>query len=151
MPKKDKSKKTKSATEQKFPEKDPTQQQEYAEIIKFLGSNWVEVQCADGCKRRCHIRGTLQRFKSAVTKMMPQDVVLISVRDAKTGDIILKYPSDVARGMKKAGKIVIVHPETEKKDTTQTGFDFEDGAGEAVSKEKGFEDDGGTGFDFSSI
>jgi initiation factor 1A len=150
MPKKDKSKKTKSASEQKFPDKDPSQQQEYAEIIKFLGSNWVEVQCADGCKRRCHIRGALQRFKSGFTKMMPQDVVLISIRDAKTGDIVLKYPSDVARAMKKAGKIVIVHPEATQKEVNQTGFDFDESADPESSKTNR-DDDDNNGFDFSSI
>jgi initiation factor 1A len=140
MPKKEKSKKTKSAVQQTFTEKDASGQQEYGELLKFLGSNWTEVYCADGCKRRCHIRGKLQRCKKGPDRMNPGDTVLISKRDTKSGDILLKYPTEQARAMKKAGKIVINVPDADKvQATADIGFEFGDQPDQSAEAEFDFE------------
>lgn len=135
MPKKDKSKKTKSGVVQKMPTKDPSEKQEYGEIIKFLGSNWVIAKCMDGVERRCHIRGALQRFKSGPTKMIAGDIVLLSIRDQGTGDIILKYPADVARQMRKNGDVIFGDSTGPTVNENDTGFDFEDPESEDAEKQ----------------
>lgn len=131
MPKKVKSRKTNSSFEAHLPKKDNSGQQLYAEVIKFTGSNWVHVKCDDGFERSVHIRGSLQRFKSGATKMVAGDIVLISIRDTKTGDIILKYPDAMARAMKKAGELNIraATDNTEENEIVagdNIGFEFEE-------------------------
>lgn len=107
MPKKSaKSRKGGATAEVSYPSKNDTDQ-EYGMVTKILGGNWIMVKCSDEFERRCHIRGALQRFKSGSTKIVVNDIILISKRDDKTGDVILKYPSDVARGKIKRGEIVI--------------------------------------------
>jgi len=106
MPKKTKSKKFSSSTEVVYPSKNDIDQ-EYGMVTKILGGNWILVKCADDFERRCHIRGSLQRFKSNTTRIVMHDIILISKRDNITGDVVLKYPSDVARSKIKKGEIVI--------------------------------------------
>jgi len=130
MPKKVKSKKKNPSFEVHLPKKDNSGQQLYAEVIKFMGANWVLVKCDDGLERRVHIRGSLQRFKSSGTKMVPGDIILISIRDTKTGDIILKYPDTMARAMKKAGELNIQsatnNDVTDEVIGDNVGFEFEE-------------------------
>lgn len=102
--------------------------QEYGQLVKLLGGNWATVLCTDGLERRCHIRGTLQRFKTSSTRLSPGDLVLISKRgdDEKTGDILFKYPPDVARELKKRGEVVMpTQPQAAEEDC---GIEFEDDA-----------------------
>jgi initiation factor 1A len=106
MPKKTKSRKFVQSTEIVYPSKNDADQ-EYGMVVKILGGNWILVRCSDDHERRCHIRGSLQRFKSNTTRIVVNDIILISKRDDKTGDVVLKYPSDVARAKIKKGEIVI--------------------------------------------
>jgi len=126
MPKKTKSRKFVPSTEVVYPSKNEIDQ-EYGQVIKILGGNWILVRCSDDLERRCHIRGSLQRFKSNTTRIVVNDILLISKRDEKTGDVVLKYPSDVARAKIKKGEIVIKgHDETNQ----DCGIEFEEPAEE---------------------
>ncbi len=137
MPKKVKSKKTSSAVEVEYPKKtDDTQ--EYGEVSKFFGGNWLLVKCADEKERRCHIRGTLQRQKSSATRINVGDFVLISKRDDDlTGDIIIKYPMEVARQLVKSGEIKIKRNQTS--DGDDGGVIFEDEDKKTKNSEEDFE------------
>lgn len=135
MPKKDKSRKARPTVEEKWQEKDEDQKQEYGLILRFTGGNYVLVKCMDEKDRRCHIRGTLQRAKTKATKMVVGDLVLLSIRDDKTGDIILRYPPDVARQLKKQGKAHFTGTDDDHieagggsggLDANNLGFDFDD-------------------------
>ena len=101
--------------------------QEYGQLVKMLGGNWATVLCCDGVERRCHIRGTLQRFKKSSTRLEAGDLVLIVKRDedSKTGDILLRYPPDVARAMKKRGEVVLPTPDKAAAEA-ECGIEFED-------------------------
>ena len=122
MSKKDKSRKAASATTVSYPSKNDTDQ-EYGHVQKILGGNWLTVKCSDGLDRRCHIRGALQRFKSTTTKIVQGDILLISKRDEKTGDVVMKYPPDVARQKIKRGEIVIDMGNKDH-DVNIDGFEF---------------------------
>ena len=122
MPKRDKGQKVHTRTTTSFPSKNGVDQ-EYGIITKILGGNWVSVTCSDGHERRCHIRGSLQRFKKSSTRLEVRDTILLSLRDDKTGDVVMKYPSDVARAMRKRGEIVIP---SEQDQTEDHDIEFED-------------------------
>ena len=63
--------------------------QEYAQILRLLGSGRVEANCFDGQKRMCTIRGKL---KNRVW-INAGDIVLISLREFgdEKADLIHKY------------------------------------------------------------
>ena len=63
--------------------------QEYAQILRLLGSGRVEANCFDGVKRMCTIRGKL---KNRVW-INAGDIVLISLREFgdEKADLIHKY------------------------------------------------------------
>ena len=105
-------------------------EQEYGLVKKILGGNWIQVLCADNHLRRCHIRGALQRFKKNSTKIECGDYILLSKRDDKNGDVVLKYPQDVARKMKKQGEIVI-NDGTDDANNDNDGVEFIDPAEES--------------------
>lgn len=77
--------------------------QEYAQVMKTLGSGHLEVQCFDGQKRIAHIRGKLRKK----VWINPGDIVLVSLRDFQDSraDIVLKYTPDEARSLKSLGEI----------------------------------------------
>lgn len=77
--------------------------QEYGQVMKMLGNGRCDVQCFDGTKRLCHIRG---KMRKKVWVMMG-DIVLVSLRDFQDekGDIILKYNSDEAKNLKTYGEL----------------------------------------------
>lgn len=105
-----------------YPSKNNTDQ-EYGCVKKILGGSWITVKCSDGFERRCHICGALQRFKSNTTKIVQGDIILISKRDNKTGDVVMKYPPEVARKKIKSGEIVIDMGGKDD-DTTVDGVEF---------------------------
>merc|ERR1712185_502405 len=72
--------------------------QEYGQVQRMLGNGRCEVQCFDGTKRLCHIRGKMRK-KVWVNQ---GDIVLVSLRDFQDekGDIIHKYQADEARNLK---------------------------------------------------
>jgi len=134
MPKKDKSRKQADKSRKRsaapvslaaYPPKNDTDQ-EYGCVQKILGGNWTTVKCSDGLERRCHIRGALQRFKTGSTRIAPGDVVLISKRDDKTGDVVLKYPPEVARHKISEGQIVLDLGPADNDDTAVDGVEFEE-------------------------
>ena len=105
-----------------------TDDQEYAQVTKLLGSCRLELQCFDGKTRLGHIRGTMRK-KVWITV---NDLVLISLREFEDGkcDIIHKYLPKELNKLKSVGEI----PETVKvnEDTTDDknddiGFDFSEG------------------------
>jgi len=77
--------------------------QEYGQVARMLGNGRCEVQCFDGTKRLCHIRGKMRK-KVWVNQ---SDIVLVSLRDFQDekGDIIVKYTSDEARNLKTYGEL----------------------------------------------
>mmetsp|Transcript_108777 Transcript_108777/g.314088 ORF Transcript_108777/g.314088 Transcript_108777/m.314088 type:complete len:143 (+) Transcript_108777:72-500(+) len=77
--------------------------QEYGQVQRMLGNGRCEVQCFDGTKRLCHIRGKMRK-KVWVNQ---GDIVLVSLRDFQDekGDIIVKYTSDEARNLKTYGEL----------------------------------------------
>eukprot|EP00414_Alexandrium_minutum_P007027 CAMPEP_0113819932 /NCGR_PEP_ID=MMETSP0328-20130328/986_1 /TAXON_ID=39455 /ORGANISM="Alexandrium minutum" /LENGTH=142 /DNA_ID=CAMNT_0000787865 /DNA_START=108 /DNA_END=536 /DNA_ORIENTATION=+ /assembly_acc=CAM_ASM_000350 len=77
--------------------------QEYGQVMRMLGNGRCEVQCFDGTKRLCHIRGKMRK-KVWVNQ---GDIVLVSLRDFQDekGDIIVKYTSDEARNLKTYGEL----------------------------------------------
>lgn len=76
--------------------------QEYAQVIKMLGSGRIEAMCFDGQKRLCKIRGKLRKK----VWINVTDIVLVGLRDYQDGkaDVILKYSSDEARNLKSYGE-----------------------------------------------
>jgi len=76
--------------------------QEYAQVIKMLGSGRIEAMCFDGQKRLCKIRGKLRKK----VWINVSDIVLVGLRDYQDGkaDVILKYSSDEARNLKSYGE-----------------------------------------------
>jgi len=77
--------------------------QEYGQVLRMLGNGRCEVQCFDGTKRLCHIRGKMRKK----VWVMVTDIVLVSLRDFQDekGDIILKYNSEEAKNLKTYGEL----------------------------------------------
>lgn len=77
--------------------------QEYGQVTKLLGNCRLEVNCFDGLKRLCHIRGSMR--KKVWIKL--NDIVLISLRDFEENkaDVIHKYDLDEVNYLKKEGEI----------------------------------------------
>jgi len=77
--------------------------QEYGQVQRMLGNGRCDVQCCDGTKRMCHIRGKMRK-KVWVNQ---GDIVLVSLRDFQDekGDIIIKYQPDEARNLKTYGEL----------------------------------------------
>jgi len=77
--------------------------QEYAKVVKLLGSNMVDLQCFDGVKRLGLIRGALRK-KCWISL---NDIVLIGLRDYQDNkcDILSKYSQDEVRNLIKLNQI----------------------------------------------
>jgi translation initiation factor 1A len=77
--------------------------QEYAQVLKMLGSGRLEAYCFDGQKRLSHIRGKMQKKVWIVVG----DIILVGIRDFQPDkcDVIYKYNSDEARALKAAGEL----------------------------------------------
>lgn len=128
MPKNNKRAPQTALNTQSLPLKDGPDQ-EYGRILKILGGNWLTAQCSDGLERRCHIRGVLQRFKTSTGKLEVGDIILLSKRDDdKLGDVLLKYPSDLARRLIKQKIIVLAQtPDPEDENiTADIEFDYDE-------------------------
>ncbi|ORX66749.1 nucleic acid-binding protein, partial [Linderina pennispora] len=93
--------------------------QEYAQVVKMLGSGRVEALGFDGTKRLAHIRGKMRK-KVWINQ---GDIVLISLRDFQDdkADVIMKYSADEARALKQYGEL----PENAKINETEA-FEAED-------------------------
>ena len=77
--------------------------QEYAQVVKMLGSGRLEASCFDGTRRLASIRGKLRK-KVWINQ---GDIILLSLRDFQDGkgDVILKYSVDEARSLKAYGEL----------------------------------------------
>ncbi|CAE7809289.1 tif11 [Symbiodinium sp. CCMP2592] len=69
----------------------------------MLGNGRCDVQCVDGVKRLCHIRGKMRKK----VWCNQGDIVLVSLRDFQDekGDIITKYTAEEARSLKNYGEL----------------------------------------------
>ena len=78
--------------------------QEYGQVLRLLGSGRLEVQCVDGKKRVCTIRGSMRNRVWCAAG----DIVLIGLRDfgddAKA-DVMLKYYEIEARELQELGEL----------------------------------------------
>ncbi|KNC87233.1 eukaryotic translation initiation factor 1A [Sphaeroforma arctica JP610] len=95
--------------------------QEYAQVVKMLGSGRLEAMCFDGTSRLCHIRGKLRKK----VWIAQGDIILIGLRDYQDAkaDVIVKYNADEARNLKAYGEL----PDTAKiNETPADGPDMED-------------------------
>jgi initiation factor 1A len=97
-------KKAKSSGEEKIISIERNADQQIARVIKILGNRFMSCYCNDSTVRVCRVRGKM-RGREFVEK---GDVVLISLRnfetgeaDAKSGDILAKYPHDSLSALKK--------------------------------------------------
>lgn len=97
--------------------------QEYGTVVKVLGGRRLEIQCMDGEKRQCIIRGAMRNR----VYVNLNDLVLVSIRDFQndTGDILHKYTPDETRNLISYKEI----PDTthiQDNDTTVFAYDEED-------------------------
>ena len=101
--------------------------QEYGQVTRTLGNGRVEVQCVDGKKRICTIRGSMRNR----VWIHAGDIILLGLRDFgddNKGDVMLKYYEIEARELQELGEL----PENMR--IAEGGFDYDD-------------DDEGDGFD----
>jgi len=72
--------------------------QEYAQVLKLLGSSRLSVVCADGRERLCTIRGKLVRR----AWVNVGTIVLVSLREFEDGkcDMIHRYSDEEARNLR---------------------------------------------------
>ena len=93
--------------------------QEYGQVLRLLGSGRVEVQCMDGKKRICTIRGSMRNR----VWIHAGDIVLLGLRDfgddAKA-DVMLKYYDEESRELQELGEL----PEHVK--IAEGGFNYSD-------------------------
>ena len=77
--------------------------QEYAQVVKMLGSGRVEAMCFDGVKRICQIRGKMRKKIWINTG----DIILVSLREFQDikADVLLKYYPEEARNLKTYGEL----------------------------------------------
>lgn len=100
--------------------------QEYAKVIKALGTGHVEADCFDGKKRRCHIRGKMCKR----VWINAGNIILIGLRNFqdKTADVILKYTDDEARRLKSMGELpesTDIESDGKIEENKECPFDFE--------------------------
>ncbi|KAI0395595.1 hypothetical protein F5Y17DRAFT_189031 [Xylariaceae sp. FL0594] len=95
--------------------------QEYAQVVKMLGSGRLSCSCFDGQTRLAHIRGKLRK-KVWINN---GDIILLSLRDYQDdkGDVLIKYTADEARSLKQYGEL----PETARINETDTYGPGDDG------------------------
>jgi len=101
--------------------------QEYAQVVKMMGSGRCEVYCFDGATRLAHIRGAM-RNKVWISI---SDFVLVGLRDFQDNkcDIILKYTTEEVRNLKSYGELPEDTSLDVKKDLEEdeeNPFDFDD-------------------------
>lgn len=77
--------------------------EEYAQVLKILGGERMEVQCMDNVKRIAKVRG---KFKKRIWINL-HDIILVCLREADPDkcDIIHRYYPDEAKQLKQMGEI----------------------------------------------
>lgn len=101
--------------------------EEYAKVLKLLGSGRMEVFCFDGKTRIAKIRG---KFKRRIWINLG-DIVLVSVREFQDNkaDIIHKYFTNEARTLKNSGELpddVQIDDNTKKEKEDDLNIEFSD-------------------------
>jgi translation initiation factor 1A len=99
--------------------------QAYAQVLRCLGGERLEVFCFDGQKRLCHMPRSLKRNRVIICQ---NDIILVSLRsyqDQKC-DALHRYTSDESKQLKAFGEL----PETallgdEEKQEIDVTFDAE--------------------------
>ena len=111
--------------------------QEYGQVTRTLGNGRVEVQCCDGRKRICSIRGSMRNR----VWIHAGDIILIGLRDFgddNKGDVMLKYYEIEARELQELGEL----PESMR--IAEGGFSYsddeEDGFDAAADSDDGEEE-----------
>lgn len=91
--------------------------QEYAQVLKNLGGNRLELHCVDGTKRMGVIRGAIRRKMWICVG----DIVLVGLRDFEEGkvDVLSRYTPDETKQLIKERHIP-PHMQTEEQ-TERTG------------------------------
>ena len=105
-------------------------------MARLLGSARVEVQCIDGKKRTCLIRGSMRNR----VWIHAGDIVLIGLRDFGDdgkGDIMLKYYDEEARELQELGEL----PEHIQIAEAGLNFDDEDEEGDGFGGADADEED----------
>lgn len=109
--------------------------QEYGQILRLLGSGRVEVQCMDGKKRVCTIRGSMRNR----VWIHAGDIVLLGLRDFGDdgkADVMLKYYEQEAFELQELGEL----PDTIR--IAEGGFAYSDEEEDGFDAAAGDEDEG---------
>lgn len=109
--------------------------QEYGQVLRMLGNGRCEVQCCDGTKRLCHIRGKMRK-KVWVNQ---GDIVLASLRDFQdeTADIIHKYTAEEARNLKTYNELpenFKINENADDDESSEDGIEFNEEEGLEIDK-----------------
>lgn len=78
-------------------------------VTKILGQKRMMVNCQDGCKRMCRIRGKMRRHH----RVRRDDAVLVSPWDFQSeekGDILFRYTRNQVSWMREKG-ILKIYPD----------------------------------------
>lgn len=111
--------------------------QEYAQVVRMLGSGRVECMCFDGEERLAHIRGKMRK-KVWINQ---GDIVLVSIREFQPDkcDVILKYHPDEARALKAQGELPentnIMESSKFGESDDECNFEFDNDSGEGEGSE----------------
>ena len=109
-----------------------TDGQEYAQVLRLLGSARAELQCFDGRKRLGTIRGAM---KNRIW-INCGDIVLVGLREFDSEDdkcdIIMKYFDEEARELQELGEI----PEHVKIAEGGIGLDDDEGFGDSDDEDE---------------
>lgn len=125
MPKKDKSRKKHTGTQNSRELILKVEGQEYATAGKMLGSGRFRALCQDGKERLCIICGTMRNR----TWISEGDLVLITLREFEDdkADVVHKYSVEEARKLKKLGQTNLESNNKEKEENNEDdlGIDFD--------------------------
>lgn len=109
--------------------------EEYAQVLKILGGERMEVQCMDNVKRIAKVRG---KFKKRIWINL-HDIILVCLRecDADKCDIIHRYYPDEAKQLKQMGEIPsVIDISKISEQQQQLDIKFENDEKEAADKPK---------------
>ena len=100
--------------------------EEYAQVLKLLGSGRMDVMCMDGKRRRAKVRG---KFKRRVW-IHVGDIILATIREFENEkcDIVHLYYADEAKTLKQMGEIPqdIEISETQRAENNELDISFGD-------------------------
>lgn len=88
--------------------------QVYGTVAQLLGNGRVSVECDDGIKRVCRIRGSMRKREW----IHAGNVVLVSLRDDATdkGDVIFRYTDAEVVTLRRVGEYVMLEKDEDNND-----------------------------------